>query len=51
MVGEGKIVVKVLDSESSGSMIKTAGCLQGRLSLSSFWGRSREYQEFLGSKW
>ena len=33
------IVVKALDSQSRGSVIKTTGWLQGRFSLSSFRGR------------
>ena len=33
------VVVKVLDSQSRGPVSKTTGWLQGRLSLSSFWGR------------
>ena len=33
------IVVKALDSQSRGPVIKTTGWLQGRLSLSSFRGR------------
>ena len=33
------LVVKVLDSQSRGPLFKTTGWLQGRLSLSSFWGR------------
>ena len=34
------LVVKALDSQSRGPVIKTAGWLQGRLSLSSFRGHS-----------
>ena len=45
------LVVKVLDSQSRGPMFKTTGWLQSRLSLSSFQGRSNEYQEFLETKW
>ena len=33
------LVVKVLDSQSRGPVIKTTGWLQGRLSLSSFQGQ------------
>ena len=33
------LVVKALDSQSRGPVFKTAGCLQGRLSLSSSRGR------------
>ena len=43
------LVVKVLDSQSRSSVFRTTGCLQGRLSLSSFQGRHNEYQEFLGT--
>ena len=32
------LVVKVLDSQSRSLMVKTNGWLQGRFSLSSFWG-------------
>ena len=44
-------VVMVLDSQSRGPGFKTTGWLQGQLSLSSFRGRSIEYQEILGSEW
>ena len=43
------LVVKLLDSQSRSSVFRTTGCLQGRLSLSSFQGRYNEYQEFLGT--
>ena len=38
------LVVKALDSQFRGPVFKTTGWLQGRLSLSSFRGRSNEYQ-------
>ena len=42
-------LVKVLDSQSRGHVIKTIGWLQDWLNLSSFWGQYIEYQEFLGT--
>ena len=44
-------MVKVLDFQSRGPGFKTTGWLQGQLSLSSFRGRSAEYQELLGIGW
>ena len=45
------LVVKVLDSQSRGPLFKTTGWPQDLLCLSSFWGQSNEYQEFLETKW
>ena len=45
------LVVKTMDFQSRGSLFKTNGWLQGQLNLSSFRGRSNEYQEFLGTLW
>ena len=36
------LMVKALDSQSTSPVFKTPGCLQGRLSFSSFRGRSNE---------
>ena len=41
-------VVKALDSQFMGSMLKSTKWLQNRLSLSSFCSPSNSYQEFLG---
>ena len=43
------LMVRVLDSQSRGPMLKTTGWLQSWLNLSSFWNQSNEYQEFLGN--
>ena len=45
------LMVTALDSQSRYPLIKTTRWLQVRLSLSSFWGRSNEYQVFLGVQW
>ena len=46
------LVVKALDSQSRGPVLKTTRWFQGRLSLSSFQGRYEyEYQEFLETYW
>ena len=44
-------VAKALDPQSRGPLFKSPEWLQGRLSLSSFLGRSSVYQEFLGTLW
>ena len=41
------LVVRALDSQFKGTRFKTTGWLKGQLSLSSFLGRSNEYQELL----
>ena len=43
------LVVKVLDSESRGPVLKTIEWFQSRLSFSSFRGQLNEYQEFVGT--
>ena len=42
-------MVKALDFQSRGPVLKTTVWLQGRLSLSSFRRRSNDYQESLGT--
>ena len=44
-------MVKALDFQSRGLEFKTAGWLQGKVSLSSFRGLLNEDQEPLGIKW
>ena len=44
------LVVKALDSQSRGFRLKTPGWIQSQLSLSSFRGRSNEYQELMGTE-
>ena len=43
--------IKALDSQTRGTGFKTTGWLKGQLSLSSFLGRSIEYQKLLGTEW
>ena len=43
------LVVKVLDSESRGPVLKTIEWFQSRLRFSSFRGQLNEYQEFVGT--
>ena len=46
------LVVKALDSQSMCPVVKTTGWLQGRLSLSSFWGLDKmSTRKFLGTEW
>ena len=45
------LVVKVLDSQSTGPEFKTTGWLQGKLNLSPFQGRLSWYQDLLGADW